>query len=102
MRGDWYTNMDPDTKECLQQLKAEQDEKSWRKVWLQDWEGIKENDVRRACLALSDKDVLTGCTSYIQRKLEISYCTAKAIMEEIVRLGNMSEPDDRGARRWLR
>lgn len=42
---------------------------------------------------------LTGCTSYLQRKMLTSYTHAAAILDAMVARGVITEPDDRGERR---
>lgn len=41
---------------------------------------------------------LTGCTSYIQRKMQCGYSHAAAIMELMEEKGGITAADDRGAR----
>lgn len=45
---------------------------------------------------------LTGCTSYIQRKLQCGYNRAATILDLLVEQKQITEPDDRGARTLAR
>lgn len=51
--------------------------------------------------ALREKDVLTGCTSYVQRKLQCGYNRAATILEILEKLKIISDPDALGARKWI-
>jgi DNA segregation ATPase FtsK/SpoIIIE-like protein len=81
-------------------------EVDYRKAMMQ--QPMIEHDVERAKAALLAKLELTpggnmtGCTSYLQRKLQIGYNTAASILEELERRGIISECDNRGARRLLK
>ena len=50
----------------------------------------------------SDPNHLTGCTSYIQRKLQCGYNHAAAIMEVLEEQGHITAADNYGARRLKR
>ncbi len=54
-----------------------------------------------AHLALRDQPRLTGCISYVQRKLECSYNRAALIMAFLEDAKVISVNQDTGARRWL-
>lgn len=62
------------------------------------------DDVRRAHAILAEKlygqptPFLTGCTSYIQRKMQCGYNHAAAIMEFMEELGGITPADNKGAR----
>jgi len=60
-----------------------------------------EAQVEAALEHLRKKDVLTGCTSYVQRMLQVGYVRAAAILECLEGDDIISEPDDTGKRRWL-
>lgn len=74
---------------------------------LQDIAAVLENDIRRAQAALVERlgnsrsEPMTGCTSYVQRKLGIGYNAASAILEEMVKRGMITDVDRNGARRLL-
>jgi DNA segregation ATPase FtsK/SpoIIIE-like protein len=57
---------------------------------------------QHALTELQNKIVLTGCTSYVQRKLQCGYNRACNILEELERAGWISEPDGTGTRLWRR
>lgn len=64
------------------------------------------DDLNEALRHLSDKQPLkdgsmTGCTSYVQRKLQCSYNHAAAILEIMVERGIITDTDSRGARRFV-
>lgn len=65
------------------------------------------DDVYRAHNVLAEKmyhsrdGKITGCTSYISRKMECGYNHAAAIMELMEEKGGITAADDRGARRLL-
>lgn len=67
-----------------------------------------ERGVERATAVLREKFELTpggevgGCTSYVQRKLQVGYNTAASIMEELERRGIVSPVEGRGTRRLLK
>jgi len=44
---------------------------------------------------------LSGCTSYVQRKLQCGYNRAATLLEILEKRGTLSEPDDTGKRRLL-
>lgn len=50
---------------------------------------------------LRKKAVLTGCTSYVQRMLQIGFNRAATILERLEGDGILSEPDNTGTRHWL-
>ena len=50
---------------------------------------------------LRKKEVLTGCTSYVQRMLQVGYVRAAAIMQCLEGDEIISEPDETGKRHWL-
>jgi DNA segregation ATPase FtsK/SpoIIIE-like protein len=55
--------------------------------------------IESAKFYLTQKGELSGCTSYIQRKLECGFNRAAAILEALEHQGFISEPDDKGRRR---
>jgi len=57
-------------------------------------------DAQWALTELQNKIVLTGCTSYVQRKLQIGFNKAANILEELEVAGWISEPDNTGTRWW--
>lgn len=61
-----------------------------------------EAHITQAKMHLTDlkhqKGKLTGCTSYVQRKMQIGYNRAAAIMEELEKRKFISEPDKNGER----
>lgn len=59
-------------------------------------------DAQWALTELTRKETLTGCTSYVQRKLQIGFNKAANILEELETAGYISEPDNVGARRLLK
>jgi DNA segregation ATPase FtsK/SpoIIIE-like protein len=59
-------------------------------------------DAQSALTELQGKEVLTGCTSFVQRKLQIGFNKAARLLEELEECGWISQPDDTGARHWLR
>lgn len=59
-------------------------------------------DAQWALTELQRKIELTGCTSYVQRKLQCGFNKAAKLLDEMEREGWISEPDNTGARRWLR
>jgi DNA segregation ATPase FtsK/SpoIIIE-like protein len=64
-----------------------------------------EEDVPVAANLLAEKLAtggrLTGCTSYLQRKMPTSYTHAAAILDAMVVRGVITEADDRGERRFI-
>lgn len=44
---------------------------------------------------------VSGCTSYVQRRLQCGYNRAACILDELVRRGVVTEPSEHGARRVL-
>lgn len=59
----------------------------------------------QAQLALSKlqrKEVLTRCTSYVQRELRIGFNPAARLMEELESGDYITPPDDNGMRHWGR
>lgn len=59
-------------------------------------------DAQWALTELQNKIVLTGCTSYVQRKLQIGFNKAARVLEELETEGWISEPDNTGTRLWKR
>lgn len=53
-----------------------------------------ELEIRRA-------NKTTGCTSFVQRRLQCAYGQAQLILDEMVKLGIITELDENGARRLL-
>lgn len=45
-------------------------------------------------------DGLTGCTSYVQRKLQCGYNRAATLLEILEKRGVITKPDNVGARHW--
>lgn len=58
------------------------------------------DDAQMALMTLHQKSVLTGCTSYVQRKMNIGYVTAARVMEELESAGEISAADNDGKRHW--
>lgn len=52
--------------------------------------------------SLSSSDDMTGCTSFIQRKLQCGYNRAANLLAELVTLGWITDADRNGARCLLR
>lgn len=59
-------------------------------------------DAQWALTELHRKEVMTGCTSYVQRKLQIGFNKACRILEELEQTGWITASDNSGARSWLR
>ena len=59
-------------------------------------------DAEWALTELRRRNVLTGCTSYVQRKLQIGFVKAARLLDELVEAGWISEPDNTGGRRWVK
>lgn len=57
-------------------------------------------DARTALTQLRQKTVLSGCTSYVQRKMNIGFVTAARLMDELESAGEISAPDSDGKRHW--
>lgn len=83
------------------------DDATFRQQHLQqlpDW----KDEVERAFGFLVEKryhssdENMTGCTSYIQRKLQCGYNRAATLLDMMVEQGWITEPDSRGARRLTR
>lgn len=53
-----------------------------------------------ALTELQRKEVLSGCTSYVQRKLQIGFNPAACIMDELEDGGYISAADNDGMRHW--
>lgn len=68
----------------------------------------REAELERAFEFLMDKrvsaasDDLTGCTSYIQRRLQCGYSRAADLLDDMVERGWITEIDQKGARRIKR
>jgi DNA segregation ATPase FtsK/SpoIIIE-like protein len=66
-----------------------------------------EEELRRAFGFLVEKrdrqdgEAMTGCTSYVQRKLQCGYNRAALLLDQMVESGWITEPDNVGARRLL-
>ena len=81
-------------------------ENDFRKLYEAEWPPF-DNDVDRAVGLLAEKlygrssPDLTGCTSYISRKLPCGYTHAAAIMERMEERGLITPADDKGARRLI-
>jgi len=60
-----------------------------------------EQQIVQSLEHLRKKDVLTGCTSFVQRMLQIGYGHAAAIMKRLEDDEIISEPDNAGKRHWL-
>lgn len=60
-----------------------------------------EMQTEEALKHLQKKAELTGCTSYVQRMLQVGYIRAATIMECLEGDGIISEPDLAGKRHWL-
>lgn len=60
-----------------------------------------EQQTAQALEHLQKKEVLTGCTSYVQRMLQVGYNRAAAIMERLQGDDIISAPDATGKRHWL-
>ena len=62
------------------------------------------DDVRQAHIFLAEKlygqttPFLTGCTSYVQRKMQCGYNHATAVLELMEELGGITPADSKGAR----
>jgi DNA segregation ATPase FtsK/SpoIIIE-like protein len=56
-------------------------------------------EAKYALFFLLNKTVLSGCTSYVQRKLQTSYNAAAALMQELEDTGYITEADRTGMRR---
>lgn len=65
----------------------------------------KEADIENAKMYLLNlkhsKGKLTGCTSYIQRKMQIGYNHAARIMEVLEQRRFITAPDENGERRGV-
>lgn len=65
------------------------------------------DDVYRAHNILAEKfhtypvRPLTGCTSYIQRKMQCGYSHAAAILELMEEIGGITSPDSKGGRQLM-
>lgn len=57
---------------------------------------------QRALTELQQKEVLTGCTSYVQRKLQIGFNPAARLLDELEDGDYITPPDDNGMRHWGR
>jgi DNA segregation ATPase FtsK/SpoIIIE-like protein len=57
--------------------------------------------VESAKFFLRAKGELSGCTSYIQRKLECGYNRAAQILDALEKEGFITAPDERGQRRLV-
>lgn len=62
--------------------------------------GKLSDDARTALTQLRQKTALSGCTSYVQRKMNVGYVTAARLMDELEEAGLISTPDDAGLRHW--
>lgn len=60
-----------------------------------------EWQTQEALKCLQKKVELTGCTSYVQRMLQVEYLRAATILECLEGDGIISEPDLAGKRHWL-
>jgi DNA segregation ATPase FtsK/SpoIIIE-like protein len=60
------------------------------------------DQAQRALTELQRKETLTGCTSYVQRKLQIGFNTADRILEELEDGNYITAPDNNGMRHWGR
>lgn len=60
-----------------------------------------ERQTEQALEHLRTKEVLTGCTSYVQRKLQVGFNRAATILERLEGADIISEPDNEGKRHWL-
>ncbi len=58
-------------------------------------------DAQWALTELKHKLELTGCTSYVQRKLQCGFNKAARILEELETARWISEADNTGKRHWL-
>jgi DNA segregation ATPase FtsK/SpoIIIE-like protein len=61
-------------------------------------------DVARLALAekaMLQDDKMTGCTSYVQRRVQCGYNRAGLLLERLVEQGFITEPDIMGARKLL-
>lgn len=54
--------------------------------------------IESAKFYLQQKGELSGCTSFVQRKLQCGYNRAAAILEALEHQGFITEPDDKGTR----
>lgn len=67
-------------------------------------DGITEIDLTQARECLLDlvhrKGKLTGCTSYVQRRMQIGYNRAAAILETLVDQKFITEADAKGERHF--
>lgn len=78
----------------------------FRKLYECEWPSF-EDDVNKAVSILAERlygrlsPDMTGCTSYVQRKLSCGYNHAAAIMQRMEERGLITPADDKGARRLI-